>query len=188
MINTTRCGIALAFFLLAACAGTGPHSPNVAPAPAFDLSGRVAARYQERVFSSALRWKQTPDGDEIWLSTPLGQAMAHLRADADGAILTAADQRQYRASSIESLTRSALGWAFPVGGLRYWVRGVTAPGMSVRDMERDEAGRIVRFRQDALRIEFSYADSEAIRISRIHVAADAADIRLVIDSLTSGQP
>ena len=158
------------------------------PAPAFELSGRVSARYQDRAFSSALRWKQNVGSDEIWLSTPLGQALAYLQADAAGATLTAADQKQYRASSIESLTRSALGWRFPVAGLRYWVLGQTAPGMALSAVERDGANRITRFEQESMRVTFNYAEPEAARPSRIEVAGGDAEIRLVIDSLITQQP
>jgi outer membrane lipoprotein LolB len=183
-----RRGAVLAVVWLAACASIGPQAPLVPPAPGFDLSGRVAARYQGRAFSSALRWKQNAGSDEIWLTAPLGQTIAYLQADADGAKLTTADQKQYRASSIASLTRSALGWSFPVAGMRYWVMGQTAPGMTLSSLERDGAGRVTQFRQDEFQVAFSYAESDAPRLSRIEVAADAADIRLVIDSLTTLQP
>jgi outer membrane lipoprotein LolB len=182
------CAVPVVALLLAACAGTGPVAPPAAPASAFELQGRVAARYQERVFSSALRWKQSSGSDEIWLTAPLGQTIAYLRADADGASLTSADQKQYRAGSIESLVRSALGWRFPVTGMRYWVLGQTAPNMTLSEVERDSAGRLIRFRQDDLKITFNYAEPEPTRLSRVEITGDAIELRLVIDSLTTAQP
>ncbi len=176
---------ALAATLLAACTSPGPRVPDAAPAPAFELSGRVSARYQERVFSSALRWKQHAEGDEIWFTAPLGQTIAHLVADAGGATLTAADRKQYRAGSIESLTRSALGWRFPVAGMRYWVLGQTAPDMPLSALERDHANRITRFQQGDFQVNFNYADSGAARPSRLDIAGGDAELRLVIDSLTT---
>jgi outer membrane lipoprotein LolB len=169
---------------LAACA----TAPVIAPGPAFELAGRIAVRFQGHAFSSALRWKQDAGGDDIWLTAPLGQTIARLQTDASGATLTAADQRQYRASSIESLTRSALGWPLPVGGMRYWVLGLPAPGMTLASVERDPADRLVRFAQDALRITFEYGDAVARRPSRVDVAGSDADVRLVIDSLDSPSP
>jgi outer membrane lipoprotein LolB len=173
-----------AIVLLAACTTV----PVIAPGPAFELAGRIAVRYQERAFSSALRWKQDAQGDDIWLTAPLGQTIAHLQADAGGATLTAADQRQYRAGSIESLTRSALGWALPVGGMRYWVLGLAAPGMALSAIERDGANRLAHFTQDDFQIAVNYADPVATRPSRIEVAGAGAEIRLVIDSLSTPQP
>jgi outer membrane lipoprotein LolB len=175
---------AIAILLLAACT----TAPVIAPGPAFELAGRIAVRFQERAFSSALRWKQDAGGDDIWLTAPLGQTIARLKTDASGATLTAADQREYRASSIESLTRSALGWPLPVGGMRYWVLGLPAPGMALAAVERDQVGRFVRFGQDALQVTIQYGDAAARRPSRVEVTGADADIRLVIDSLDSPSP
>ena len=177
---------ALTTLLLAACAGNGPLVPS-APS-SFELGGRIAARYQERAFTSALRWKQDAGGDEIWLTAPLGQTIAYLQADRDGATLTAADQKQYRANSIESLTRSALGWRFPVAGMRYWVQGQSAPGMTLTSIERDSSNRITRFHQDNFQVTFAYTDAEAARPLRLEIVGGDAEIRLVIDSLIIRQP
>jgi len=170
--------------LLAACASTA----TLAPAPAFELAGRIVVRYQDRGFTSALRWKRNSGGDEIWLTAPLGQTIAYLQADGGVATLTGADQRQYRAGSIESLTKSALGWRFPVAGMRYWVLGLPAPGMSLGVIERDEANRVTRLEQNDWQIAFHYAGPGATRPSRLELAGAEAEIRLVIDGLTTAQP
>ena len=172
--------------LLTACAGTPPSRPpeNL---PAFELAGRVAVRYQERGFSSSLRWKQAAGRDEIWLTAPLGQTIAYLEADADGAKITGADQRQYRAASIESLTRSAFGWRFPVDGMRYWVFGEATPGAPPAAVERDDAGRIARLKHEDWQVAFNYT-ADAKRPSRIDIAGNDAQIRLAIDSLTRDAP
>ncbi len=187
MNYTFRCCAALCAALLSACAGMEPQqaAPGV---PAFELAGRIVVRYQERGFSSALRWKQQNGGDEIWLTAPLGQTIAYLKADAAGATLTNADQRQYRAGSIESLTKSAFGWSFPVAGMRNWVLGQPAPGALPGAIERDETRRITRLKQDDWQVVFNYATNDAARPSRIDVAGNDAEIRFAIDNLTLLQP
>jgi outer membrane lipoprotein LolB len=183
-----RFGAALCAASLAACTTPGRVAPDAAPAPAFELAGRMAVRYQDRAFSSAVRWKQMPGSDELWFTAPLGQTLAHLRADGNGATLTAADQQQYRATSIESLTRSALGWRFPVAGLRYWVLGQPAPQLQLTGVERDGAGRVVRLQQQDLRVAFDYPAADSQRPSRVEIAGDDAQLRLVIDELTLTPP
>ena len=185
MVTTFRCCAVLCAALLCACAGVTP--PPGASAPSFELAGRIAVRYQARGFSSALRWKQAAGSDEIWLTAPLGQTIAFLQADAQGATLTGADQRQYRAGSIESLTRSAFGWRFPVAGMRYWVLGQPAPDMVLAAVERDDAGRYGRFRQDDWQVTFNYAGTGAAP-SRLDIVGSEAEIRFVIDNLVSAQP
>ena len=186
MISTFRCCAALWAALLSACAGM-PAPQSAQSAPAFELAGRIVVRYQDRGFSSSLRWKQAAGSDEIWLTAPLGQTIAYLQADANGATLTGADQRQYRAVSIENLTRSAFGWRFPVAGMRYWVLGRPADGMVLAAVERDDAARIVRFKQDDWDVSFNYLDA-AIAPSRLEIIGSDAQIRFVIDARTPAQP
>lgn len=146
-------GAALA---LGACATLAPEADYVPPAKPFDLSGRVLVSFDGRAFSSGLRWRHTPERDEIWLLTPIGQALAHIvNTPVEGAILTRADQTQYRAGSVESLTRRALGWELPLLHLQYWVRGEIAPGNAPREVARDGDNRLLRLDQDGWVIEFA---------------------------------
>lgn len=182
-----RCCVLLAALLLVACAGN-PLAPVPVNPAGFDLAGRMAVRYQGRSFSSALRWKQNADGDEMWLNTPLGQTLAYLQDNRAGATLTAADQKQYHAQSIESLTQSALGWRFPLAGMRYWVLGQPAPGVAHTALTRDEANRITGFVQADWQVALEYAESAALRPSRVDVTGSDSQIRLVIDRLDMAQP
>jgi outer membrane lipoprotein LolB len=100
-----------------------------------------------------------------------------------GATLTAADQKRYRARSIEGLTRNAFGWQFPVKGLRHWVLGLSAPNMESGALERDSNGRITRLQQDNWEVSFSYSETESTRPQRLDINGADAAIRLVIDSL-----
>ena len=179
--------VVLSVALLAACAGVGPPR-GAETAPPFELAGRIVVRYQESGFSSSIRWKQLEGRDEIWLTAPLGQTIARLEADGSGATLTASDQKQYRASSIESLTKSAFGWRFPVDGLRYWVFGEAVPGAPPGSIERDDSKRISRLKQDDWQIAFNYPSAEATRPSRLDIAGNDAQIRLAIDTLSRQAP
>jgi outer membrane lipoprotein LolB len=172
--------------LLAACASVAP--PPVERGPAFELAGRLAVRYQDRGFSSALRWKQAAARDELWLTTPLGQTVGYLEADANGATLTGSDQKQYRASSVESLTKSAFGWRFPVDGLRYWIFGEAAPAAPAAAIERDGKRRITRVKDGDWQVAFTYAAEDATRPSRLDIAGNDAEIRVVIDKLARDAP
>jgi outer membrane lipoprotein LolB len=182
----SRCCAVVCVALLSACAALAPPRAPVS-APPFELAGRIAVRYQDRAFSSSLRWAQAAGRDEISLTAPLGQTIAQLTADADGATLTAADRRQYRAASIESLTKSAFGWRFPVNGMRYWIFGEAVPG-ALSAVERDSARRIARLKQDDWQVEFNYANDSASRPSRLDVTGNDAQIRLVIDNLSRDAP
>ena len=145
--------------------------------------GRVAVTHDGRAFSSGVRWQHLPERDEIWLLTPAGQALAHIEADAAGAVLTAGDGKQHHAGDVGSLTRRALGWELPLEHLSWWVRGEILPGGVIGEVLRDQHGRLVRLRQDGWQITLTHApDNEQGGLpQRLELARDAYLIRLVID-------
>ncbi len=163
----------------------GPGEPSSMP---FDLSGRVLVSYDGRAFTSGLRWQHGPGRDEIWLLTPVGQTLAHIVNEADGATLTGADQRQYRAASVGSLTRQGLGWELPLARLQYWVRGEIAPGSAPGAVERDANQRLIRLEQDGWRVVFAnYPIEEHGGLPRrLELARETHEIRLVIDAWRGG--
>lgn len=180
---TTWCVLA-ATLAVSACATMAP--PREVPAAAatpFDLSGRVLVSYDGRAFSSSVRWQHAQQRDEIWLLSPVGQTLAYIDAGAAGATLTAADQTQYRAASVDNLTRQALGWELPLAHLQYWVRGEAAPFSAPEAVARDAETRITALTQDGWRIAFLYfpsAEHDGLP-RRLDLVHGSNQIRLVID-------
>lgn len=177
---------------MSGCAGMLPAAPPVPRAAPFELLGRVLVNYDGRAFSSHVRWRHAQDMDEIWLTTPTGQALAHLREDEAGAVITAVDQTQYRAARVEALTRRALGWELPMMHLQYWVRGVPAPAMPPAApadvLGREADGRIRQLAQDGWRISYEhYAPTHNDGLPRrLELVGAAQTMRLVIDTWRGG--
>lgn len=180
---------ALLVLLLSGCAALAPQLRVPAAAP-FDLLGRVLVSYDGRAFSSNVRWQHAARGDEIWLMSPVGQTLAHIIHADDGAILTAADQQQYRAGSVEALTRRALGWELPLDRLQYWVRGQATPGSVPDVLERDGGQRPTVLMQDGWRIAYVYypPGQHGGLPRRLDLASGAQTIRLIIDDWRSTSP
>jgi outer membrane lipoprotein LolB len=184
----SRSWIAALALVLAVAACATPGLPPRAT-EAFDLSGRVSATSHDgRAFSSALRWQHLPERDEIWLLTPLGQALAHILSTEEGATVTGADRRQYQGADVEALTRQALGWELPLTRLQYWIRGEPAPGAAPQNAERDAAGRYAAFEQSGWRITLEHyaADQHGGLPRRLELRRDGGEtIRLIIDAWRS---
>jgi len=170
--------------VLAGCATTMPPGAREFPAAApFDLSGRVLVSYDGRAFTAGVRWQHTRERDEIWLLSPVGQTLAYIDAGAAGATLTTSEQSQYRAASVENLTRQALGWELPLAHLQYWVRGEAAPFSAPETVMRDAEAKFSALTQDGWRIAFLYfppAEHGGLP-RRLDLAHGANQIRLVID-------
>lgn len=183
MIRAKSCAALLVAAVLAGCA-LEPSRPAQPRAPAFDLVGRVAVTHDGRPFSSGVRWQHSADRDELWLLTPLGQALAHIVSDAEGAVFTGSDRRQHRAPDVEALTRRALGWELPVTRLAWWVRGGIAADGVIAEVDRDPQGRLLRLRQDGWDIAYTYRSEEGTDSlpRRLDLQYESQTIRLVIDN------
>lgn len=183
-LRTRLAGLAL--LALSACAMFSSR-PGV---PDFDLLGRVFVGYEGPSFSSSLRWSHAGGEDQIWLMTPLGQTVAYIEDTPNGATLTGADQQQYNAASVESLTRRALGWSLPLAQLRYWVRGQEVPDVPASGVQRAPDGQLLELTQAGWQITFTPpAPHVANRLPRrLQLTNGSQQIRLVIDEWRAVAP
>lgn len=175
--------LALAAYL-GGCAQLPWTADERGAAEAFEVQGRVYVRYGPRAFSGSLRWQHATWRDEVWLGGPFGQTAVHIVRDETGAILTTADQQEYRATSIEALTREGLGWSLPLSDLSYYVLG-RVPYESAASAEHDANGHIQRATYNGWSVRWAALGEHGSlqRPSRIDLAKGAVEIRFVIDRL-----
>ena len=169
-----------AALLCAACAMFTPGA-NVPSAEPFDILGRMLASSEGRAFSASFRWRHAAADNEIWLMTPVGQTLAYIAADAGGATLTTADQQEYRASSVEGLTRQALGWPLPLAQLQHWIRGSTVPGSAVAAVTRDALDRLSSLEQEGWNIRYVYPEAGGRLPRQVELIQGGQRIRMVVD-------
>ena len=153
----------LLVLLLGACALVEVKPPD--GALEFDLNGRLAARYRDDAFSGIISWRHAADGDEMLISTPMGQGVARIVRQGDAVAVTTADGREYSDRDGEALTERVLGFRLPLTGLADWVRGRPAPvleqrGWKVEYQERDAQGRPTRLRVNHPAVELRLVVSE----------------------------
>ena len=157
----------------------------------FGLIGRISVRDEKQRFSGGVRWQHAGLDDEISLLSPLGQVMAQIVQDNEGARLTTSEQKVYFASDIEILTEGVLGWRIPVAGLQYWVQGEHFPA-TVAIKHLDSEGRAVAINQDGWEINYaSYFPTQSAQPTRPRVLVlnyEALRIKLVVDNWEAGQP
>ena len=133
---------------------TEPSTEAALATPAnFLLVGRISVTGGKDSFSGAAQWRHSERADEILLLSPLGQTLAQIQLDPDGAYLTTSEHQSYYAPDVESLTEQVLGWRLPLMGLQYWVQGINSPATSA-EMDVDRDGRILTMRQDGWNIDY----------------------------------
>ena len=181
---------ALIAVVVAGCASMQPVPEKAGRAAPFDVLGRVLVLYEGKSVTANVRWLHARDSDELWLMTPVGQVMAHVREDANGATLTGADKRQFSASRVEALTKQGLGWELPLARLQHWIRGVPMPNTPFETPERGEGGKPRVLMQDGWKITYDYypaAENDGLP-RRMEVVSEAQTLRLVIDTWRKDAP
>ncbi|MFZ6773129.1 lipoprotein insertase outer membrane protein LolB [Undibacterium sp. SXout7W] len=95
--------------------------------PQILINGRIAVNYQlndqERNLPGSFEWEQYQDHLRISLYSPLGQTLALITEDKNGATLTQEGRQPAFASDLDQLLSDTLGWPLPVAGLRHWLQG-----------------------------------------------------------------
>jgi outer membrane lipoprotein LolB len=113
---------------LAGCAGNLPQPPrsSVQHLSAFALAGRLAIRQGEQQYYVSVDWRHDAQRDELLLTTPLGQGIAELIRDVDGARLRLADRREFSASDWDTLAEQVFGFRLPLEAATHWLLGKEA--------------------------------------------------------------
>ena len=162
------------FALLAGCASTPFSAPPRDMLEDFVLEGRFSLRHEEKNHSGRLRWQHAGARDEVLLSSPFGQGVAEIVADAQGAQLTTSDGRRYAAPDVESLTRDALSYPLPLGRLADWVRARAGSAT----VEHDTQGRVQRLRHEGWNIDYAYDDDDPRALPARIIADRAGELEL----------
>ncbi|MDX1653968.1 MAG: lipoprotein insertase outer membrane protein LolB [Candidatus Competibacteraceae bacterium] len=144
------------------------------------LDGRIGVIQGEEGWHGSLQWVQQGGHYRIDLIGPLGQGRAQIRGDPDGVLLQTAEGSA-SAEDPGRLVEQALGVDIPVVGLRYWVRGLPAPGQ-VDDLQGDKQGRLTRLEQDGWVIEYPrYQSVDGLELpASIRARRDDVQVKLAV--------
>ncbi len=113
----------------------------------FSMFGRVSIQNAHQHYSGSIRWQHTKLNDNILLLSPLGQAVAEIWQDHQGARLTTSKQEVFHAADIENLTQEVLGWRLPINGLQFWIQGYHSP-FTIAAKDINSQGQLIAMRQD----------------------------------------
>lgn len=169
--------------VLGACAMVPSPAPSAVErrqTQQFELIGRLAVSDGSRAASLGLEWRHGAADEWLFLS-PLGQVVARIVADAQGATLYTGGPEPLQAASAQALVGRVLGVDPPIDGVAAWVQGVPRPGARVRQL--DEVGRPASVADAGWIIDYmEYAGPEAdARPRRLEASWGEARLKLVID-------
>jgi outer membrane lipoprotein LolB len=121
---------------------------------------------------------------QLSVSGPFSQGSVRLLSD--GAFFDLRDGKggSARASTADELLLKATGLQVPVGGLRYWILGLPAPG-GVQQPVHDAQGRLQSLRQNGWNIRYrAYMADDVDGLSlprKLFLDRDGLRVRLVVE-------
>ena len=159
------------------------HQQNLAHIVDFKINGRMGVQTQGYGVSGNIHWMHSKEKDAIDLYSPLGNKMAAIVKNADGASLTSQDGTTIKAQDAETLTELTLGWRLPLSKLSDWIVGRPAQGI-VSAFTFDEKGQASKFNQDGWEISYIQYQSESQPAlpSKINLRNPKMNVRIIIES------
>lgn len=160
------------------------HRDKLTELASWQLQGRIAMSMEKDAWSATLHWTQTDAEYELRLIAPLGRGSFDLRGGDQGVMLRLEQNKVLRADNPETLLQDNFGWAVPVSGLHYWVRGIPDPDARLTRLELDENGRISALEQSGWHVSYTQYSSqgEFDLPGRIAMDNGKMKLRLVIRS------
>lgn len=150
----------------------------------FSLDGRFSLRQGGDNNSGNVTWDHGPEGDDIFLATPLGQGVARLVGDGQKATLTLSDKRQFQAPDVEQLSEQTFGTRLPLKQMPEWVLARPSGELEIK---RDERGRPLSFQAFGWRVDYlDYEGPDAKALPRL-IRLERGDIELRLRILSWDQ-
>lgn len=92
------------------------------------ITARLAVSNGHRGGSGSLVWTQDGDRYDFILRAPVTGRSFQLRGGPQGAVLEGLDEGPVHGDDAQQLLTHVFGWPVPLARLRYWVKGLRAPG------------------------------------------------------------
>ena len=124
----------------------------------FRLTGRIAISDGKDSGSGSLDWNQRDGAFTLSFTAPVTAQNWTLEASATQALLIESNGAIRVAETAEELLARELNWQLPADSMRYWVRGLRAPG-SDSETEFDADGELTVLRQNGWEIRYPAFDN-----------------------------
>lgn len=158
------------------------HQDQIAKVIDFKIEGRMGVQSEGYGVSGNIHWAHSPANDVIDLYSPLGNKIAAIVKNTDGASLTSQNGKTIKAEDAETLTQLTLGWRLPFSKLSDWIVGRPANGV-VTAFTWDNKGYLSKFTQDGWEVSYMQYqnESQAALPSKINLRNPKMNVRLVIE-------
>ncbi len=166
----------------ASLAAWATHRVHLDTIQTWSLKGRIAGKSNNEGFRAGVRWQQQQQVFNIDLYGPLGRKTAVISGKEGDVQVNTSRGEHYFARDSEALMQDLFGYALPVNGLRYWVRGVPDPGQVYALLELDAWGRLKHLRQAGWSIDYDrYHEGKPALPAFIVISSSTLNVKIIID-------
>ena len=120
----------------------------------WDLTAKFSVSTSEGTESGSIRWILKANEERLDVLSPTGSVIAQLVLTESEARLKT-DDGESVASDAETLFKDVMNLSLPISALRFWVRGLTAPNLTLQSVKKDAEGRIIEILQDGWRLSYN---------------------------------
>ena len=133
--------------------------------PDFILEGRIGVRGLDRATSSSIRWLQSGSNFEMTLWGPFGQGKTRLVGDAALITVQKANGERFAGVVPDEILEQQFGISASIDAFSIWVLGRPKIHPPAKDLERDEYGDVITFKQ--LGFALAYGDYRVVGGRRV---------------------
>lgn len=147
----------------------------------WQIAGKIAVQSPNDSGTASVNWLQNQNDYTLSFFGPLGSQNVTLKGQPGLVTLETADGKRESANSPEALLKKRLGFNIPVSHLRYWIRGLPAPG-ATSATQFDNAKRLSELVQQGFRVRFlSYTQAGKFDLpSKIFINSTDLNVRIII--------
>ena len=132
----------------------------------FRMEGRLALNTGRRGYSGTVSWEQNDDIVDFRFRGPFGFGGFRIHGDLDQLRVktTAGEEFLLRDPELEMTER--FGWSLPVHSMRYWILGVSDPGLPASEVP-DADGLLASIEQGGWFVQYDgYSESDGLLLPR----------------------
>jgi outer membrane lipoprotein LolB len=148
----------------------------------FRMEGRLALNTGRRGYSGTVSWEQNDDILDFRFRGPFGFGGFRIHGDLDQLRVktTAGDEFLLKDPELEMTER--FGWSLPVHSMRFWILGVSDPGLPAAEVP-DDQGLLETMEQAGWFVRYDgYSESEGLLLPRrLDMERDDVRIRVMTD-------
>ena len=115
--------------------------------------GAFSIQRNNKALLANYQWQQDGKSYVIHLAGALNMAATSLRGRPGFVVMQQGGKRDIQSVSPEKLMDQQLGWYVPVTAMRYWIKGIAAPGPA--KTKHDKYGHLLSLQQQGWHIAFA---------------------------------